>query len=33
MTLEGVKITGVNPGMPNVRMSGNSQLNQGFGGR
>lgn len=27
MTIEGVKITGVNPGMPNVKMSGNSQMN------
>lgn len=27
MTIEGVKITGVNPGMPNVKMSGVSQIN------
>ncbi|WP_208952470.1 Hcp family type VI secretion system effector [Rahnella sp. ChDrAdgB13] len=27
MTIEGVKITGVNPGMPNAKMSGNSQIN------
>ncbi|MFK3707216.1 Hcp family type VI secretion system effector [Klebsiella sp. NPDC088457] len=27
MTLEGVKITGVNPGMPNAKMAGNSQIN------
>ena len=27
MTIEGVKITGVNPGMPNVKISGNSQIN------
>lgn len=27
MTLEGVKITGVNPGMPNTKMSGNLQMN------
>lgn len=25
--LEGVKITGVNPGMPNTKLSGNSQIN------
>lgn len=27
ITIEGVKITGVNPGMPNVKMAGNSQIN------
>lgn len=27
MTIEGVKITGVNPGMPNTKMSGNAQIN------
>lgn len=27
MLLEGVKVTGVNPGMPNAKMSGNSQIN------
>jgi type VI secretion system secreted protein Hcp len=27
MTLEGVKITGVNPGMPNAKMAGNAQIN------
>lgn len=27
MTLEGVKITGVNPGMPNEKMAGNAQMN------
>lgn len=27
MTIEGVKITGVNPGMPNAKMSGNAQIN------
>ena len=27
ITLEGVKITGVNPGVPNTKLSGNSQLN------
>ncbi len=25
--MEGVKITGVNPGVPNTKLSGNSQLN------
>lgn len=25
--LEGVKITGVNPGMPNTKLTGNSQIN------
>jgi len=25
--MEGVKVTGVNPGVPNIRLSGNSQLN------
>ncbi|MFZ4835235.1 Hcp family type VI secretion system effector [Rouxiella sp. Mn2063] len=27
ITLEGVKVTGVNPGMPNTKLSGNSQIN------
>lgn len=27
MLFEGVKITGVNPGMPNAKLSGNSQIN------
>lgn len=27
MLLEGVKIMGVNPGMPNIKMSGNSKIN------
>jgi len=27
ITIDGVKITGVNPGMPNVKMAGNSQIN------
>jgi type VI secretion system secreted protein Hcp len=27
MTIEGVKITGVNPGMPNAKIAGNSQIN------
>lgn len=27
MSIEGVKITGVNPGMPNTKMSGNAQIN------
>ena len=27
MTIEGVKVTGINPGMPNAKMAGNSQIN------
>lgn len=27
IAMEGVKITGINPGVPNTKMSGNSQLN------
>ena len=27
MTIEGVKITGINPGMPNTKMAGNLQIN------
>jgi len=27
ISMEGVKITGVNPGVPNVKLAGNSQLN------
>lgn len=27
MTIEGVKVTGINPGMPNAKMVGNSQIN------
>ena len=27
MIIEGVKITGVNPGMPNVKMTGNARIN------
>lgn len=27
MTIEGVKVTGVNPGMPNAKMAGNAQIN------
>lgn len=27
MLIEGVKITGVNPGMPNIKYAANSQIN------
>lgn len=27
MTMTGVKITGINPGMPNVKLAGNTQIN------
>lgn len=27
MTIEGVKVTGVNPGMPNAKISGNEKIN------